>query len=174
MHHPVDTSGARAESIAPDATLYVWPVDVDDGVTRSPKLVISGAAGDVEIHWSTHSACFSVRAPALQVRGLRDATLRVFYDGKADDAPGHGRGEWPRFGGGDTRRSDDRAVTSAMRTTGDDVVRSALLYARACGAFVKLVEASERAAAEARLAEVDAELVALAAERAALIARLAA
>ena len=61
-----------------------------------------------------------------------------------------------------------------MRTTSDDVVRSALLYARACGAFVKLVEASERAAAEARLAEVDAELVALAAERAALIARLAA
>ena len=172
MPSTIDTTGARAESIAHDATLYVWPAvsPDEDAIIRSPKLVISTPAGDVSIQHSTRSQCFSVQALELQVRGLRGATLYVFYDGAKD---GHGRGQWPHFGGGYTKRSDDRSCTSAMRDAGDSIVRGAMLRARECGAYDRLVSESERITRERRVLETDAEVRALAAERAVLVAQLA-
>ena len=173
MPSTIDTTGARAESIAHDATLYVWAAvsPDEDAIVRSPKLVISTPAGDVSVQYSTRSGCFSVQALALQIRGLRGATLYVFYDGAKDGA---GRGQWPHFGGGYTKRSDDRSCTSAMREAGDSIVRGAMLRARECGAYDRLVRESERIARERRVLEIDAEVRDLAAERAALVAALAA
>lgn len=173
MSSTIDITGARAESVAHDATLYVWAAvsPDEDAIVRSPKLVISTPAGDVSVHYSTRSGCFAVQAPALRVRGLRDATLHVFYDGAKDGA---GRGQWPHFGGGSTSRSDHKGCTSAMREAGDAVVRGAMLRARECGAYDRLVRESERIARERRVLEIDAEVRDLAAERAALVAALAA
>lgn len=139
MPSTIDTTGARAESIAHDATLYVWAAvsPDEDAIIRSPKLVISTPAGDVSVQYSTRSRCFSVQALALQVRGLRSATLYVFY-------------------------------------ANNTIVRGAMLRARECGAYDRLVRESERIARERRVLEIDAEVRALAAERAALVAGLAA
>ena len=170
----IDTTGARAESLAHDVTLYVWPHADRGQVTFGPKLIVAGPAGDVEISWSTRGECFSARAPALRTKGLRDAALTVFCDGRTPTEIERGHyGAWPQTRHEDVRRSDDRAPTSAMRVAGMEAVRSALLYVRGIGAFDRLVDAAERFAAEGRVAEIDAELATMAAERAALIARLA-
>lgn len=162
MPSTIDTTGARAESIAHDATLYVWAAvgPDEDAIVRSPKLVISTPAGNVSIQYSTRSRCFSVQALALQIRGLRGATLYVFYDGAKD-------------GGGSTSRSDGKGCTSAMREAGYSIVRGAKLRARECGAYDRLVRESKRISRERRVLEIDAEVRDLAAERAALVAALA-
>lgn len=172
MPNTIDTDGARAESIAHDATLYVWAAVSPDenSIVRSPKLVISTPAGDISIQYSTRSQCFSVQALELQVRGLRGATLYVFYDGAKDS---HGRGQWPHFGGGYTQRSDNKSCTSAMRDAGDTIVRGAMLRARECGAYDRLVSESERITRERRVLEIDSEIRELAAERSSLVAQLA-
>jgi len=61
-----------------------------------------------------------------------------------------------------------------MREAGDSIVRGAMLRARECGAYDRLVRESERIARERRVLEIDAEVRDLAAERAALVAALAA
>ena len=68
MPSTIDTTGARAESIAHGATLYVGPAisPDEDAIVRSPKLVISTPAGDVSVQYSTRNQCFSVQALALQ------------------------------------------------------------------------------------------------------------
>ena len=86
MPSTIDTTGARAESIAHDATLYVWAAvsPDEDAIVRSPKLVISTPAGDVSVQYSTRSGCFSVQALELQVRGLRgDPVPEVLAEGPA-------------------------------------------------------------------------------------------
>lgn len=168
MSDPIDICHARAESLSPSTMLYVWPHD-PHAVGYSPKLIVTRQEGTVEISWSTRGKCFSARAPRLQARGLRDATLQAY----ADFAPAAEMDRsWPRTRNDHVTRSDHRAVSPAMWAVGREAIRSALACAHDAGVLVRLVEASERYADEARLVEIDAELAVLASERAALIARL--